>query len=41
MAGRFPLLTDENVQGPLIDGLKARNWDVVLTVDRLHGRIFL
>ena len=33
MPGRFPLLTDENVQGPLIEGLKANGWDVVLTID--------
>jgi hypothetical protein len=31
--GRFPLLTDENVQGPLIEGLKANGWDVILTID--------
>lgn len=34
MAGVFPpLLTDENVDGPLIDGLRARGWDVVRSID--------
>jgi len=33
VAGRFPLLTDENVLGPLIEGLRARGWDLVRTVD--------
>ena len=33
MPGRFPLLTDENIQGPLIEGLKAHAWDVVRTID--------
>jgi hypothetical protein len=31
--GRYPLLTDENVPGPVIEGLRSRGWDVVLTVD--------
>jgi predicted nuclease of predicted toxin-antitoxin system len=31
--GRFHLLTDENVPGPLIEGLKRSGWDVVLTND--------
>jgi predicted nuclease of predicted toxin-antitoxin system len=30
--GRFPLLTDENVPGPLIDALRSAGWDV------LHAR---
>jgi hypothetical protein len=38
VAGRFPLLTDENVSGPLIEGLKARGWDVVRVVDVLGER---
>ena len=33
MPGRFPLLTDENVSGPLIEGLKRRGWDVLRVVD--------
>ena len=28
MAG-FPLLTDENVDGPVIEGLRKRGWDVM------------
>lgn len=28
MAGRFPLLTDENIPGPLIEALRAAGWDV-------------
>jgi hypothetical protein len=31
--GRFPLFTDENVDGPLIKGLIARGWDVVRAID--------
>ena len=33
MSGRFPLLTDENVPGPLVEGLRSRGWDVALTVE--------
>ena len=33
MAGRFALLTDENIPGPLIKALIARGWDVVRAVD--------
>jgi transposase InsO family protein len=33
--GRFPLFTDENVSGPIIDGLKARGWDVVRAMPSL------
>jgi hypothetical protein len=33
VAGRFPLFTDENVDGPLIKALSARGWDVVRAVD--------
>lgn len=32
MPGRFPLLTDENIPGPLIDALRSAGWDV------LHAR---
>jgi hypothetical protein len=28
VAGRFPLFTDENVDGPIIRGLRQRGWDV-------------
>src|SRR5262249_14169612 len=33
VSGRFPLLTDENISGPVIEGLRARGWDVVRTID--------
>lgn len=33
MPGRFPLLTDENITGPLIQGLRDKGWDVVRTID--------
>lgn len=33
MPGRFPLFTDENVDGPLIKALITRGWDVVRAVD--------
>ena len=32
MPGRFPLLTDENVPGPLIEALRSAGWDI------LHAR---
>jgi len=35
---RFPILTDENVQGPVIEGLRAHGWDVVLTIDTFGQR---
>jgi predicted nuclease of predicted toxin-antitoxin system len=38
VAGRFPILTDENVQGPLVTALKAHRWDVLLTIDVLGQR---
>jgi predicted nuclease of predicted toxin-antitoxin system len=28
VAGRFPLLTDENVSGPVIEALRTAGWDV-------------
>jgi predicted nuclease of predicted toxin-antitoxin system len=27
--GRFPLFTDENIDGPIIRGLRQRGWDVL------------
>jgi predicted nuclease of predicted toxin-antitoxin system len=33
VAGRFPLYTDADVHGPLIDALRARGWDVVRAVE--------
>ena len=33
MAGRFRLLTDVHVDGPLIKALSLRGWDVVRAVD--------
>ena len=29
MPGRFPLFTDENIDGPIIRGLRQRGWDVL------------
>lgn len=34
MAGRFPLYTDADIRGQLIDRLIRRGWDVVRAVDR-------
>jgi hypothetical protein len=31
--GRFRLLTDENIPGPLIDALRRGGWDVVRVID--------
>lgn len=33
MAGRFPLYTDADVNGPVVDALKDRRWDVVRAID--------
>lgn len=33
MAGRFPLLSDEHVSGPLLQGLVRRGWDIQRGVD--------
>lgn len=33
MAGRFPLYTDADVHGPLVDALIRRGWDVVRAID--------
>jgi len=33
VAGRFPLLTDENVSAPVIEGLAARGWDVLRAIE--------
>ena len=33
MAGRFPLYTDANVRGPLVEALRKLGWDVVRAVD--------
>ena len=35
MAGRFPLYTDADVQGPLVGALVLAGWDVVRAVDVL------
>lgn len=37
MVGRFPILTDENIDGPLIEGLRSAGWDVV-TVQEIFGQ---
>lgn len=33
MAGRFPLFTDENIEGALVEALSKRGWDIVRAVD--------
>ena len=33
MSRRFPLLTDEHISNALVEGLRARGWDVVRAVD--------
>jgi len=33
VAGRFPLLADEHVSGPLLQALALRRWDVLRAVD--------
>ena len=33
MAGRFPLYTDADVRGPVIEALISRGWDVVRAID--------
>jgi hypothetical protein len=33
VAGRFPLYTDADVHGPLIEALILRGWDVLRAVD--------
>jgi hypothetical protein len=33
VAGRFPLYTDADIQGPLVDGLRAAGWDVVRAIE--------
>ncbi len=33
MAGRFPLYTDADIQGPVIKALQQASWDVVRAID--------
>ena len=33
MAGRFPLFTDENIDGPLVEALRREGWDVVRAIE--------
>jgi len=33
VAGRFPLLTDENIDGRLVEGLLQQGWDVLRAID--------
>jgi hypothetical protein len=33
VAGRFPLYTDADVHGPLVEALIRRGWDVLRAVD--------
>ena len=36
MAGRFPLYTDADIHGPLVEALIQRGWDVLRAVDRFR-----
>ena len=38
MAGRFPLYTDADVQGPVIHALKSAGWDVVRAIEAFPER---
>jgi hypothetical protein len=33
VAGRFPLYTDTDIRGPIVDGLRRRGWDVLRGID--------
>ncbi len=33
MAGRFPLYTDADINGPVVDALQRAGWDVLRAVD--------
>lgn len=33
MSGRFPLYTDEDLYGPIVDGLIHAGWDVLRAID--------
>jgi len=33
VAGRFPLYTDADVHGPVIDALRAAGWDILRAID--------
>jgi hypothetical protein len=35
LAGRFPLYTDADIRGPLVEALKRKGWDVLRAMD-LH-----
>ena len=34
MPGRFPLYTDADIHGPLVDALVQKGWDVLRAIDR-------
>ncbi len=38
MSGRFPLYTDADIRGPLIQQLKKAGWDVVRAIDEYPER---
>jgi predicted nuclease of predicted toxin-antitoxin system len=38
VAGRFPLLADENIDGPLIEALRLAGWDVACAGDLFGER---
>lgn len=39
MAGRFPLYTDADVNGPVVQALVDRGWDVVRAIDALAQQL--
>ena len=38
MAGRFPLYTDADIQGPVIEALKKAGWDVVRAIEAFPAK---
>jgi hypothetical protein len=38
VAGRFPLYTDADVRGPLVEALARRGWDVLRAIDAYPER---
>ena len=36
MAGRFPVYTDADIHGPVVEALVRRGWDVLRAVDRFR-----
>jgi hypothetical protein len=38
VAGRFPLYTDADTHGPVVEGLRQRGWDILRAIDRFPER---